>query len=428
MAAKAFTVGGIGAQPSIDDVVKIAQGGLQVALDAAGAERIKKESPAPKQFQQEAYTAPAEPSAPSGPVLTVEQARAVLATRLLTVMNGRSGCRLQVAEYMVELLNKGVTPALPAAPTDAQVLTVLADTCHGTGGTVTAASVAAGGSGHPSSAALGSALASAIAAAGLTAPGLSAAERAVLTSGCCGAAGVGALAVAGGRKLLSLATAAAALSCEALGAPTKSFEADVVEAQGYKAAIGAADELLGLLEGSKRVDSLKERGAEPEAMAPFTAAPQRLGALGEALASAYACVRSEVQSGALAAKGSTTLAAPSPQLPAALLALARALLAAARDALRRAKAVGCGVGPAAAGAAPLEAGVAASLAEQLAAAEGSLAVAQRSMSAVGAAMMEDVEALPGVQAALAASAALRAAHEAVALEALAAVVGLRAIE
>ena len=53
----------------------------------------------------------------------------------------------------------------------------------------------------------------------------------------------------------------------------KSLEAELVEAQGFKAACSAADELRGLLEGSKRVGTMK--GAENDALPPaFSAATQ----------------------------------------------------------------------------------------------------------------------------------------------------------
>jgi histidine ammonia-lyase len=52
----------------------------------------------------------------------------------------------------------------------------------------------------------------------------------------------------------------------------KSFEADVVEAQGYKGAIGAADELRGLLEGSKAVGTRKGLGAQQQAA--YSSLPQ----------------------------------------------------------------------------------------------------------------------------------------------------------
>jgi len=52
----------------------------------------------------------------------------------------------------------------------------------------------------------------------------------------------------------------------------KSFEADIVEAQGYKGAIAAADELKGLLEGSKAAGSRK--GLSTEQQAAYSTLPQ----------------------------------------------------------------------------------------------------------------------------------------------------------
>jgi hypothetical protein len=81
----------------------------------------------------------------------------------------------------------------------------------------------------------------------------------------------------------------------------KSLDADNMEAQGYKAASAAADELRGMLEGSKRAGTLKS--AENDALpAAFGTAAQRLGAASEAAAAAYTAVRSEVQAEALAPK------------------------------------------------------------------------------------------------------------------------------
>jgi hypothetical protein len=52
----------------------------------------------------------------------------------------------------------------------------------------------------------------------------------------------------------------------------KAFEADVVEAQGYKGAIEAADELRGLLEGSKAVGTRK--GLSNQQQAAYSSLPQ----------------------------------------------------------------------------------------------------------------------------------------------------------
>ena len=333
MATKAFTVGGIGAQPSLDDVTRVASG-FPIALDTAGADRIKRESPPPKAFAAEGDEAGAAAAADAGDQLPAEQARAVIIARLLSIMNGKSGVRLQVAEFLTQLLNLGIVPCLPAsAACDAPVLAAVADACKGLGASTS-----------------GQALAAAAAAAGATPPGISAAERVVLQSGAAATAGVGALAVQGGRQALQAAAVVAALSCEAFGAQVKPFDAELLEAQGYKAAtqvgcrrrlagaclLGLApssavlspwrgavaglaaprpttasrsrghactqvgDDLRSLLEGSKAAGTRK--GATPQEAAAFASLPQRLGAAVESLTVAYNALRPEVQSGALAPK------------------------------------------------------------------------------------------------------------------------------
>lgn len=213
---KPLVVGGIGATPSLDDVVSIARGHL-IVLDSAGSERIKKESPAPKSFQaepaSEQSTAAATDTSSQGPwptCLTHKQARAVLITRLMTLMNGKSGVRLQLADFLKELLNKDLLPALPATH-DRSVLTAVANACKGEGST-------AASSNGTAAAAAQQAFAAAAEAAGVSCPGISAAERAVVASGASAAAGIGCLMIVSARQLLTAVTAVTALSCEAAGA------------------------------------------------------------------------------------------------------------------------------------------------------------------------------------------------------------------
>lgn len=206
MAARAFTVGGVGAQPGLEDVVKVALGYV-IALDPAGSERVKKESPPPKSFEAEPN-----PDAADGAtdghlpetVLSKIEARAVLIARLLTLMNGKSGVRLQVAEFLRELLNRDIVPALACAASDTGVLQSLADACKGLGSTLD------NGSTQP--------LSTILQQASITPPSISSNERLVLQSGGVATAGIAALTVTGGRRLLSAAIAVAALSCEAFGA------------------------------------------------------------------------------------------------------------------------------------------------------------------------------------------------------------------
>jgi len=337
-----WTAGGIGTQPGLDDVARLASAPAPpVQLDPAAAERMKKASPPPKSFQPE-QPADVEQQAEPQQAATDQRpfVRAVLATKLLQLLAGqRSGVRLQVAEYLAALLNADVLPQLAWGSEDRAVLAQVADCCHGRG--------ACCSSGAP--------LEASLVAAGIEAPRLSSSERLVLEGGAAASAGMGALVVQAGKRLMAMAHAGAALSMEAVGmqvrargvlacrrafpwgavsatsghplkggagsgcanpcvhacehlgtladpcapspspspvcphAPSsaspphaqpfmrpsqvKMLDADVMEAQGYKAAAGVADELRSLLEGSKRVGSLK--AGESEALGDaFNAAAQ----------------------------------------------------------------------------------------------------------------------------------------------------------
>ncbi len=216
-AQKAWTVGGIGSQPTLDDVLRVAQG-QPVALDTAGAERVKKASPPPKSFQP--LPAPAAPSAaPAGGELvplTQEQTRAAIVVKLLQLMNGRSGARLQVAQFLASLLStEEIFLALrrqeggkEEEASDASLLKQLADALLGVG---FARSRAPDAPAQPLSQALPA----------LEVPQLSAAEALVLQGGGAFSAGVACIAVQASKKLLALASATAALSFEASGAQVR---------------------------------------------------------------------------------------------------------------------------------------------------------------------------------------------------------------
>eukprot|EP00195_Chlamydomonas_chlamydogama_P004360 CAMPEP_0202919514 /NCGR_PEP_ID=MMETSP1392-20130828/76048_1 /ASSEMBLY_ACC=CAM_ASM_000868 /TAXON_ID=225041 /ORGANISM="Chlamydomonas chlamydogama, Strain SAG 11-48b" /LENGTH=441 /DNA_ID=CAMNT_0049612907 /DNA_START=108 /DNA_END=1430 /DNA_ORIENTATION=+ len=398
-AQKAFTVGGVGAQPTLDDVVRIAYG-QSVVLDAAGADRVKKLSPTPKQFQAEpAPESTTSDAAAPGRPLSSHQVKAVVAAKLLALMNGRSGTRVQVCEFLVSLLNHNVIPVLHAQEEDQAVLRSLANACHASGNAI-------GNSGTAPVQLLSDVLAS----KQIAAPGLSAAERAAIESGGSATAGVAALIVQGSKKLLTMAAAVAALSCEALGLPIKAFDADLLEARGFKAAVSVADELRSLMEGSKRVGTTK--GADNTAA--FASVPQRVGAAAEAAAAAYTAVRSELQSEALAVK-SASEAPPVPTLASTLTELARCLLAVAHDSVERSGRVCSGHNV--------------MLSEAQLSVSSQLGSAQTSLAALGAKLLSATSgALPTFQAAMSAAAALDAAERALALEATSSVAVLRIIE
>jgi hypothetical protein len=203
-ASKIFLVGA--GLPSLDDVLKVAHG-LEVALDGAAAERVKKESPPPKSFEAEVPRyAPAEVPLHTRNCLDTAQARAAILVKLVSLIGGKSKARLAVLQALTDLLNKGITPCLPLGDVDQPLLAALADALQGGG----AAALAGSGALLP--------LAQALQEAGLEAPGLSAAERAAVEDGQCASGGTAAICVQAGRALLAAAGAVAALSAEALQA------------------------------------------------------------------------------------------------------------------------------------------------------------------------------------------------------------------
>lgn len=201
MAPHAVIAGGAGATLSLDQVLAVVHG-AQVVLDSAASQRVKKESPPPKSFQPEQPPAEAPPCSSA---LDRQQCRAALFYKLLALINGKSGVRLAVVEALAALLNSSATPVLPAADADAAPLASLAAFLQGVG-------AAASADGAQQTAA------DALAAAGVEAPGLSAAERALVQDGQSVSAGTAAICVQAGKLLLAVANAAAALSAEALQA------------------------------------------------------------------------------------------------------------------------------------------------------------------------------------------------------------------
>lgn len=204
MAPHAVIAGGAGATLSLDQVLAVVHG-AQVVLDSAASQRVKKESPAPKSFQPEQPPAKAPPCSSA---LDRPQCRAALFYKLLALINGKSGVRLAVVEALAALLNADATPVLTAADVDAAPLAALAAFLQGVG-------AAASPDGTQQTAA------DALAAAGVEAPGLSAAERALVLDGQSVAAGTAAICVQAGKLLLTVANAAAALSAEALQADVR---------------------------------------------------------------------------------------------------------------------------------------------------------------------------------------------------------------
>jgi histidyl-tRNA synthetase len=320
-AKKAFLlgVGSIG----FDDVLKVVIGHVEVAVDAAAAERLKKDSPPPKAFEPD--PASLHPLASPNSCLDAHQARAAILCKLASLVNGKSKVRVAVVQALVELLNAGVTPCLPIDSDDRAALSALAAVVQGVGEAISSAAGERLGA------------AEVLNAAGVTPLELSAAEKGVLCAGSCVSAGTAALCVAAGKQLLTAATAVAALTAEALRADVRALDEEASEAQPHKAAADIAGQLRSLLQESGQVNA---RRGGAGSVASINAVSQAHGALLDGLNSVGSAVRVHLATAAVpagkageaqqtehaAALASSLLAAAMLMLKAILLSLKRTTL------------------------------------------------------------------------------------------------------
>ena len=196
--ASSAVIGGPSGVADLVAILQIAQGPA-IALDAATSERIKKESPPPKDFKQESAS---ELSITVAQTLSIVESRAAILCRLISIVNGSTKLRPAVVHYLIDILNARVNVQLPDAATDSDPLRYLAAAAAGTEMTVQ------GNTNTP--------LSEMLRQQQITAPGLSQQERTILQSGQWVTLGVAAVTVQSARQLMLASTAVAALSAEAL--------------------------------------------------------------------------------------------------------------------------------------------------------------------------------------------------------------------
>eukprot|EP00803_Ostreobium_quekettii_P009552 evm.model.scf_85EXC.10 EVM.evm.TU.scf_85EXC.10 scf_85EXC:64372-67395(+) len=311
-AAPTVHVGGVGASSSVDDVAAVAAGS-QVSLDPVALERLR----AGKTKAGKASTGSGCEGKVGGRgggdvdgMMTAAQARAVAFARLLSVVNGRSSLGDGVASAMVRMLNSGRPWALHRRPDDESVLGELIGELEG--------SMDPGDGGC----------------------GLAPAERLVLASGGSASAGVAAVGVHAGKALMDAAAGVAAVTCEAIGADVRSFDADRAEARPLKAAIAVADDLRCLLEGSQMVNPRKGGAGAAPGVASI---PMVHGGAKDGLANCYAVARAELAAAAVdpeipaceGSGGSPALAGAMPGVCKGLLGVAAASASRSKVALER---------------------------------------------------------------------------------------------
>lgn len=180
----------------LETVVQVAHGDA-VVLDAPTADRIKKESPSPKDYKPEDQP---ELYGSKGQALDIMESRAGILCRLISLANGSTKLRLPVVQYLADILNAQVNIQLTSSATDNIPLRQIADAVAGNACQDSNSTASPG----------------TLEQKQVTPPGLSQHERTVLQSGQWVTLGVAAVTVQHARQLLLGATAVAALSAEAL--------------------------------------------------------------------------------------------------------------------------------------------------------------------------------------------------------------------
>ncbi|CAG9463735.1 unnamed protein product [Pedinophyceae sp. YPF-701] len=312
---------------STEFLVKAARG-APVQVDAATLDRVAQS--APKRFE------PADPTEDAAANTHYDVnaplrkdcvdpvgARAAVVAALAALLPAAAGAaRPELLTFLADLINADIYPAIPTTVADGAAAGAIVAVCRGAGTTLVCDA--------PTPAA------DALAAKGLTAPDISAAERALLGAGNPTAAALCVRQIEDIRDTAALSEAVAALAFEALGAPLSPLSREVLEASQSTNAAAAADAVREMLDGSKLVD-VRKGGCGP--IRAVTSAPNVFGSLREAIASAHLQARSGFQASAVLTSKGVVAADPSPALAQAVLGLAQNAIAAASLSAARVEAI-----------------------------------------------------------------------------------------
>ncbi|HYA56345.1 MAG TPA: aromatic amino acid ammonia-lyase [Nitrososphaerales archaeon] len=222
-------------------------------------------------------------SAGVGSPMPTEIVRAAMLIRLNSLLNGNSAVRKEVAELMVGMLNKGVTPLVPEY-----------GSLGASGDLVPSAHMALTMVGEGRACRRGSVFESAraLSASKLKPIVLHAKEGLSLINGTAFTTALGCAAVRRGEILLAAANSTLAVTAEVLGACSQSFDEKLIGVKLDPGQDQVARQVRALTKGSRRIRS------EPVPQDPYSirCAPQVHGSLADALAFARRIVINEMNS------------------------------------------------------------------------------------------------------------------------------------
>jgi histidine ammonia-lyase len=222
-----------------------------------------------------------------GPALGAAEARAMILLRAQVLALGHSGVRVEVIEQLLAMLNRGVTPRIPAqgsvgASGDLSPLAHLALLLVGEGEALDDHGATIPG-------------AEALARAGLAPLTLEAKEGLALINGTQLMAALGTLAILEGQRLCSLADVVGATSLEANKGSIRPFDERVIGVRPHPGAAASAANLRALLRDSPLMASHADCGRVQDAYS-FRCMPQVHGASRDALGWAAEVLLREINS------------------------------------------------------------------------------------------------------------------------------------
>jgi histidine ammonia-lyase len=205
-----------------------------------------------------------------GQPLSEGESRAMLLLRANVLARGFSGCRTELVELLIALLNAGVHPVIPekgsvGASGDLAPLAHLALVAIGEGEAIYKSERIAGGE--------------ALRRAGLQPLALAAKEGLALLNGTQAMTAVGGLAVARAIRVVQLADVAGAMALEALMGTPAAFDARIHNARPHAGQIATAEHLLTLLEGSEIREAHREHDTRVQDAYCLRCMPQVHGAV-----------------------------------------------------------------------------------------------------------------------------------------------------
>ena len=197
----------------------------------------------------------------------IDHVRAAMLLRVNVHANGNSGCRPEITDTLIQMLNRGVCPLVcekgsVGACGDLAPMSQIALLMMGEGEAFYQGERLPGGV--------------ALERAGIAVPGLKARDGLAVINGSNLLNGIGALSVYDAERWLKQAEIAAAMSLEALKANMKPYDSRIHELRGFRGAVTSAANLRKMMEGSDLVSG-KEKVKVQDAYS-MRSTPQVIGA------------------------------------------------------------------------------------------------------------------------------------------------------